>query len=430
MGLAGRKIGRRRFLKTASAAVAGLAAGCDPKTPGALSADLANPGSSSPSDGPEVEDLKFGMIALTDCSPIVIAHEKGFFKKYGIRSTVSKGASWAAIRDALSTGDIQATHMLIGMPIASTMGLLGAAKKAMVIPWILNRNGQSITLAKALRGKVKDDPRALKPFVDEAKARGTPMTFAITFPPGTHAMWMRFYLGAGGVHPDRDVALITIPPAQMVANMKIGKMDGFCVGEPWNARSVMDDIGFTSVNTQDLWKDHPEKVCAFTAEFAQKNPKCVKAVLKALHEASVWLDHLENRPEQAEIVSKATYINCSKDVILGRMLGDYDFGDGRSNKDPNYMIFHERNCNYPQPKYARWFLTQYRRWGMVEGAPDYDGVARQVMRPDLYEEAMKEIGGQHGGRNDDPETLFDGRVFDPAKPEEYATGFPVHSMKG
>ena len=131
------------------------------------------------------------------------------------------------------------------------------------------------------------------------------MTFAMTFPPGTHAMWMRYFLASGGINPDKDVALITIPPPQMVANMKVGKMDGFCVGEPWNARAIADGIGYTAITTQELWKDHPEKVCAFTEEFAQKNPKTVKAVLKALHEASVWLDDLKNRPEQAAIVSAA-----------------------------------------------------------------------------------------------------------------------------
>ena len=145
---------------------------------------------------PETPDLRFGMIALTDCSPIVIAHEKGIFKKYGINSTVVKGASWAAIRDSLSNGDIQATHMLLGMPLASTMGLLGSPKKPMVIPWLMNRNGQAITMKASLKGKIAGDPKALKPLVEEAKKKGTPMTFAMTFPPGTHAMWMRYYLAA------------------------------------------------------------------------------------------------------------------------------------------------------------------------------------------------------------------------------------------
>ena len=191
----------------------------------------------------------------------------------------------------------------------------------------------------------------------------------MTFPPGTHAMWMRYYLAAGGINPDKDVALITIPPPQMVANMKVGKMDGFCVGEPWNARAIADDIGFTAITTQDIWKDHPEKVCAFTAEFADKNPKTVKAVLKALHEASVWLDDLENRPEQAAIVSQATYINCPP--------GDHPRPPARQLRlrrrpheaGPELHDLQQRNCNYPQPKYANWWLTQFRRWGMVEARP-------------------------------------------------------------
>jgi nitrate/nitrite transport system substrate-binding protein len=425
---------RRRFLSTAAAGLgtAAFAAGCtsESQTAQTASEKLIAPGAVTAGEGPEVSDLRFGIIALTDCSPIVIAHEKGLFKKHGINSTVVKGASWAAIRDSLSNGDIQATHMLIGMPIASTMGLLGSPKVPMVIPWLLNRNGQSITLKAQLKGKVADDPKALKPFVEAAKAAGTPMTFAMTFPPGTHAMWTRYYLGAGGINPDKDVALITIPPAQMVANMKIDKMDGFCVGEPWNARAIADGIGFTSLNTQDIWKDHPEKVCAFKEEFAEKNPKTVKAVLKALHEASVWLDQMDNRSEQAEIVSRATYINCPPEIILGRLQGRYDFGDGRTKEESHYMIFSQRNCNYPQYKYAAWWLTQFRRWGMVEGPPDYEAVAKQVMRPDLYQEAMKELGYEHGGANNDPETFFDGASFDPREPEKFATSFTVHNLKG
>jgi nitrate/nitrite transport system substrate-binding protein len=409
---------RRRFLRTtvAGSLLAGLPAGWM----GSVYAD----------DAPESPSVRFGIIALTDCSPIVVAHEKGFFKKHGIQSSISKEASWAVIRDKLQTGDNQATHMLIGMPIASTMGLLGSAKKPMVFPWILNRNGQGITLKSELIGKVQEDPAALKPFVEKAKSLGEPMTFAMTFPPGTHAMWMRYYLAAGGIHPDKDVNLITIPPPQMVANMKVGKMDGFCVGEPWNARAVNDKIGFTSITTQKMWKDHPEKVCAFLAEYADKNPKTVKAVLKALHEASVWLDDLGNRPEQCDIVSKPSYVNCPKEIILGRLLGDYDMGDGRKFKDPDPMIFSQRNCNYPQPKYVTWWLSQFRRWGMVSGAPDYAGIAAKVARTDLYEAAMKEIGFAHGGRDDRPETLFDGVTFDPAQPEAYAKTFAVKNLKG
>jgi nitrate/nitrite transport system substrate-binding protein len=428
------KLSRRELLGHAAtiAAASALLPACEKSN--AAPSTKATPSSSALAAGAatklETTDLRFGIIALTDNSPIVIAHEKGFFKKYGINATIVKGASWAAIRDSLSNGDIHGTHMLIGMPLASSMGLLGSPKKAMIAPWMLNRNGQAITLKAALKGKVSMDPKALKPLVDAAKAKNTPMTFAMTFPPGTHAMWMRYYLAAGGINPDKDVALVTIPPAQMVANMKIDKMDGFCVGEPWNARSIADGIGFTAITTQELWKDHPEKVCAFTAEFAEKNPKTVKAVLKALHEASVWLDDLKNRPEQAAIVSRPTYINCPPEIILGRLKGEYDYGDGRKKQDENYMIFSSRNCNYPQPKFAKWWLSQFRRWGMVEGAPDYEGVAKQVMRGDIYEEAMKELGVTDRGLDDSGFALFDGAQFDPKDPETYAKSFAVNSLKG
>lgn len=383
------------------------------------------------SEAPESPKVTFGVIALTDCSPIVIAHEKGFFAKYGIDSSVIKPPNWRAIHDALIKGDTQATHMLLGMPIASTLGLGGQAQNKMVVPWLLNRNGQAITLKNDWKGKVGSDPVAIKPFAEEAKAAGKKLTFAMTFPPGTHAMWLRYYLAAGGINPDLDIDLLTIAPPQMVNNMKNGQMDGYCVGEPWNARAIIDDCGFTSVTTQEIWKDHPEKACAFLAEFADKNPKTVKAVLKGLHDASVWLDDLKNRHEQCEIVSRPNYINCQKEVILGRLLGQTDYGDGRKIDDPNYMIFNQRNCNYPQAAYGQWWLTQLRRWGMLTAVPDYEAVSKEVMRGDLYAEAMAELSYKHGGLDNTPWTMMDKVTFDPkGDMEAYAKGFAIQNVKG
>jgi nitrate/nitrite transport system substrate-binding protein len=410
---------RRKFLRHASGSVAaGLMLGLPKGWTGSAFAD----------DAPETKTMRFGIIALTDCSPIIMAHELGFFKKFGIDSIVSKEASWAVIRDKLSIGDNQATHMLIGMPLASTMGLAGSPVKPMVIPWLLNRNGQAITLNNKLKAAGVRTPAALKPIVDKAKAAGEPLTFAMTFPPGTHAMWTRYWLASGGINPDKDVSLITIPPPQMVANMKVDKMDGFCVGEPWNYRAIVDGIGFTAVTTQQMWPDHPEKVLAFTEEFAAKNPKTVKAVLKALHLASVHLDDLNNRAKAAEIVSRPAYINCPPEIILQRLLGNYDYGDGRKEFDKLYMTFSNRNCNYPHRAYGVWWLTQFRRWNMVKQAPDYQGVANRVLRPDIYLEAMKEINVTPKVAEVQKFALFDGIPFDAMDPEKYARSFPVHSM--
>src|SRR4030095_4476456 len=349
------------------------------------------------------------------------------FKKYGIESTISKEASWAVIRDRLTLGENQATHMLFGMPFASTMGLLGSPKKNLVIPFVLNRNGQAITLEKELLTKGAKTPQTLKPLVEQAKKAGTPMTFAMTFPPGTHAMWTRYWLGSGGIHPDKDVTLITIPPPQMVANMKVGKMDGFCVGEPWNARAIADGIGFTAITTQQMWKDHPEKVLAFTAEFAEKNPRTVQAILRAVLEAGRAIDPLDQRAKLAAVVSRPEYINTSPDVILGRLLGDYDYGDGRTEKDPLYMSFFARDATFPPKSHGIWWLSQLRRWGMTGPEVDYKATVDQVHRPDLWRAAAKDLGPTIPTVDMKAETLFDGVAFDPGDPEKYALAFPVHS---
>jgi nitrate/nitrite transport system substrate-binding protein len=411
------KQSRRRFLQTtATTAAAGLLAGVPKGWAGGVYAD----------DSPETPDVRFGIIALTDCSSIVMAHELGYFKKFGINSTVSKEASWAVIRDKLSLGENHATHMLIGMPFASTMGLAGSPVKPMVIPWLLNRNGQAITLNNKLKAAGVKKPADIKPLADKAKAAGDPLTFAMTFPPGTHAMWMRYWLAAGGIHPDKDVSLITIPPAQMVANMKVDKMDGFCVGEPWNYRAIDDKIGYTVITTQQMWKDHPEKVCAFTEEFATKNPKTVKAILKALHLSSQYIDKMENRVNVAKVVSQATYINCPPEIILARLQGKYDYGDGRVEQDPNYMIFSDRECNYPLKTFGYWWLSQFRRWGMVKETPDYAGITKKVLRQDIYLDAMKDMGVSPKGKDMQSVTIFD-QAFDPNQAEKYALSFAIHS---
>jgi nitrate/nitrite transport system substrate-binding protein len=380
-------------------------------------------------EGPESPKVRIGIIALTDCSSIVMAHELGLFKQYGIESTISKEASWAVIRDRLSLRENQATHLLLGIPYASTMGLLGSPVKPMIIPFYLNRNGQPITLTKALSIKGVKTPQALKLLAEEAKRAGKPMTFAMTFPPGTHAMWMRYWLGAGGINPDKDVTLITIPPPQMVANMKVGKMDGFCVCEPWNARAIADGIGFTAITTQQIWRDQPEKVLGFTEEFADKNPKTVKAILRALLEASQYIDQLENRPHVAEVVARPQYINTQKEVILGRLLGQYDYGDGRPmEQDPYYMTFFDRHTNFPWNSHGIWWLSQFRRWGMVKEEVDYAGFVNRVHRPDLFREVAKETGIEAPGVDMKTETLFDAIEFDPAQPESYVRMFAVHNL--
>lgn len=381
------------------------------------------------SGAPEVRQLNFGILPLVDCAPLVVAHERGLFKRHGIDSSITKLASWTASRDALIDGATHAAQMLFGMPIAAAVGKLGTEQKPLVVPWILNRNGQAITLSAKHCGLLGANPKDLRPLAQACRDKGRPLVFGITLAPGTHAMWLRYWLAAGGMNPDKDVALITIPPPQMVANLRAQRMDGFCVGEPWNARAIAEDLGYTAILTEEIWPDHPEKVVAFTEEFAEANPNTVKAALKAIHEASVWCDEAAHREELAALLAAPAYLNCPAKLISARLGDSVNYGDSRSAATMRGINFHARNANYPQAKHAVWWLSQFRRWGMLPTMPDYLGVAGRVLRPDFYEAAMKELGVTHGGADLAPETLFDGKTFDPSEPEEYAASFPITAIR-
>jgi nitrate/nitrite transport system substrate-binding protein len=319
--------------------------------------------------------------------------------------------------------------MLFGMPIGAAVGKLGSEQKPLIVPWILNRNGQAITLAAKHRGKLGANPKDMRVLAHECRDRGRPLVFGMTLAPGTHAMWLRYWLAAGGIHPDKDVALITVPPPQMVENMRAQRMDGCCVGEPWNTRAIADGLGFTAILSEEIWRDHPEKVMAWTEEFAETNPNSVKAALKALHEASRWCDEPANRAELATLLSGPAYLDAPAELIAARLGNNIECGDGRTVSGLRGVTFHARNANYPQAKYAVWWLSQFRRWTMLPLAPDYLGVAGRVMRPDFYEAAVKELGATHGGADLAPETLFDGKVFDPSEPEEYAASFEISALR-
>ena len=245
------------------------------------------------SDAPELKEVNVGFIPLTDCASVVIASVMKFDEKYGIKINASKEASWAAVRDKMVNGELHAAHVLYGLVYGVHLGI-GGQKKDMSVLMTLNNNGQAITLSNQLKDKGATTGATLKKLVDSEKRD---YTFAQTFPTGTHAMWLYYWLASYGINPLSDVKTITVPPPQMVANMRIGNMDGFCVGEPWNNRAIYDKIGFTAATTQDIWKDHPEKVLGCTAEFAQKYPNTARALIMAVLEASKYIDD-DGQPPQ------------------------------------------------------------------------------------------------------------------------------------
>ena len=374
------------------------------------------------SDAPEKTEVKVGFIPLTDCASIVVAAEMGFDKKYGIKIVPSKEASWAAVRDKLTNGELDASHVLYGLIYALQLGS-GGPQKDMAVLMNLNNNGQAITLSSQLLDKGVKDGASLKKVVD---SKDKEYTFAQTFPTGTHAMWLNYWLAANGIDPVKDVKSITIPPPQMVANMRIGNMDGYCVGEPWNARAIADKIGYTVTTTQDIWVDHPEKVLGCTADFVQKNPNTARALIMAVLDASMYIDDMKNRAAVATLISQKSYVNAPEEVVMGRFSGEYDNGAGKIWKDANYMkFFNGGKTGYPYLSDGMWFLTQHKRWGLLTAEPDYLAVAKKVNQIDLYTQAATQLKVSLPSSPMRSSTLMDGKVWDGSNPAAYAAGFAI-----
>ena len=412
---------RRNFLKQ-SIAIAGTVGGIAAlglSAPGFLRSAAYAAGS----DAPEKAALKIGFIPLTDCASVVVAATQGFAAKYGLSITPSKEASWAGVRDKLNTGELDASHVLYGMMYGSQLGVAGP-QKDMAVLMGLNQNGQAITLSKQLKEAGVTTGEQLAAHIRKG---GNPLTFAQTFPTGTHAMWLYYWLAHHGINPFTDVKTITVPPPQMVANMRVGNMDGFCVGEPWNNRAIMDNIGFTATTTQDIWTDHPEKVLGTTAEWVQKHPNTARAVVAAILDAGKWIDaSLANKQKTAETIANKAYVNTDTEVIVARMLGRYQNGLGKSWDDKNHMkFFNDGAVNYPYLSDAMWFLTQHKRWGLLKSHPDYLAVAKQVNRIDIYKQGAAAAGIALPKSDMRSSKLIDGVVWDGKEPAKYADGFKV-----
>ncbi|WP_230404649.1 MULTISPECIES: CmpA/NrtA family ABC transporter substrate-binding protein [Undibacterium] len=375
------------------------------------------------SDKPEKEEVKIGFIPLTDCASVVMASVLGFDKKYGIKIIPTKEASWASVRDKLVNGELDAAHVLYGLIYGVQLGI-GGPKKDMNILMTLNNNGQAITLSKKLADKGAIDGPGLAKLMQKEKRD---YTFAQTFPTGTHAMWLYYWLAAHGVNPIKEAKVITVPPPQMVANMRVDNMDGYCVGEPWNHRAVADGIGITAATTQDIWRDHPEKVLGTTAEFSQKYPNTARAVVAAILEAGRWIDaSLSNKQKMAETIAEKSYVNTSVDVINQRILGRYQNGLGKTWDDPNYMkFFNDGAVNFPYLSDGMWFMTQHRRWGLLKADPDYMAVAQAVNRIDLYKEGASLAKVNVPKDPMRKSKLLDGSVWDGKNPTAYANSFKI-----
>jgi nitrate/nitrite transport system substrate-binding protein len=415
-------IHRRKFLQIALGVPAGLLAGktlgaCSTESPTSNLAPAVAPSGANRAESDQ--PIKIGFIALTDCASIVMAQHLGYFAERGLNVEVIKQASWPATRDNLINGTIDAAHGLFSLPISVAAGIGSPGKQTIKIAMVLNNNGQAITLESALSEAGYADLKKAKSALSGRKD----VSLAMTFPGGTHDTWLRYWMQAAGLATG-DIKVIAIPPAQMVANMKVGTMAGFCVGEPWGAQSVKEEIGFTHLNSQDIWKHHPEKALIVNEAFADKRRNDLKAVMGAVLKASRWLDDPDNRREASRTIGTPAFVGAAPEVIEDRMLGRYDLGANLGSKDysDDYMRFHrDGETNALRSSHVYWFLAQYQRFGLLKEAPPYKQIADRLLMKDLYREVAESEGVPIPDDDMAPfEVKLDGVEFDPAKVEEEA----------
>ncbi|MBK8475969.1 MAG: ABC transporter substrate-binding protein [Opitutaceae bacterium] len=411
----------------------------------------------------EKEELKFGFIKLTDCAPLVIAKEKGYFEDEGLYVTLEAQANWKILLDRVITGELDGAHMLAGQPLAATIGF--GTKAHVVTAFSMDLNGNAITVANSVWAEMlaadpalaaTPTPRpvsaaALKPVVARAKAEGAPLKLGMVFPVSTHNYELRYWLAAGGIAPgyytandstgtaEGDVLISVTPPPQMPATLAQGTIHGFCVGEPWNQQAVAKGIGVSVITDGEIWRNNPEKVFGVTAAWAAQNPKTHVAVVKALIRAAQWLDATpENRVEACRILARPEYVGADFQIIANSMTGTWAYAPGDKRPLPDFNIFFRHFATYPFYSDAVWYLTQMRRWGQIGEAKSdawYHDTAASVYQPAIYREAAGALVAEGklqasaipatDGYKAPTAEFIDGMSYDGRAPNAYLRQFPI-----
>jgi nitrate/nitrite transport system substrate-binding protein len=357
----------------------------------------------------EKTNLKIGFIPITCATPLIMAHPLGFYQKQGLNVEVVKTAGWALIRDKMLNKEYDATHFLSPMPLAISMGA-GSNQVAMNVATIQNTNGQAITLAN--KHKDKRDPKMWKG-----------MKFAVPFEYSMHNFLLRYYVAEAGLNPDTDIQIRVVPPPEMVANLRAGNIDGYLGPDPFNQRAVFEEIGFLHLLTRDLWNGHP--CCAFgtSAEFIEKNPNTFAALVRSVLTASAMARDPKNRELIAKVIAPAQYLNQPETVLTQVLTGKFADGLGNIRTVPDRADFDP----IPWQSMAVWMLTQMKRWGYVKGDVNYRQIAEKVFLLTDAKKRMKELG-QAAPEGAYPKFTIMGKVFDPAKPDDYVKSFAIGKM--
>lgn len=379
------------------------------------------------SDAPEKHVVNLGFMALTDAASLIVAATQGFAQPYGLTLNLQRQSSWSSVRDKLVEGELDAAHGLYGLIYAVHLGIGGSARKDMSVLMGLAQNGQSISLSSELKGAGVTDPDALGKCVRQSGAK---LTLAQTFPTGTHALWLYYWLAAYGIHPLADVRTVVVPPSQMVAHLRARRIDGFCAGEPWGAQAIEEDMGFTIATSQSIWADHPEKVLGCTREFVDQYPNTARALVMAILEASRFIDESqENRRSTAQLIAGSDYVNAPVASIEPRFLGQYEDGLGHAWLDKHPLrFFGNGEVNMPYHSDGLWFMTQLRRWGLLREDPDYLAVAQSVQQTSLYRDAASALNITVPDSPMRSAILMDGSRWDGSDPAGYARSFELHAL--
>jgi nitrate/nitrite transport system ATP-binding protein len=376
-------------------------------------------------NGLEKVNLEIGFIPLTDCAPLVVAKEKGFFEKHGLEEvTLNREPSWKAIAKGVATGRLDAAQMVAGMPLTLTIGAGNKPSVPVVSALTLSRNGNAITLSKHLYDQ---GVRTLADF--KAAIQATPdkvHTLGMVYPSSMHNLMLRYWLASGGIDPDLDVALTVIPPPQMFANLKAGNIDGYCVGEPWNSRAVYEEQGFVIATDMELWPGHPEKVLGVREEWVNKYPQTHIALVKALLEACQYCDDPRNREEILTLLTQDQYVGSAPEYTRPGFIDPYDRGTGEKPQMlPRFNQFYIDKTNYPDQIEGLWLMTQLARWGLIPFPRNWVNILDRVRRIDLFGEAARELDLPDIGHDRGPIQMFDGTVFNPDNPLEYLNSLEI-----
>ncbi len=375
--------------------------------------------------GLEKVNLELGFIPLTDCAPLVIAKEKGFFQKHGLDEvSLSREPSWKAIADGVVSGRLDAAQMVAGLPLALTLGVGGQAPVPVVTSLVLSRNGNAITLRKSLLAAgvqtLADYGQWVQATPDQIEVLGMVHTASM------HNLLLRYWLAAGGIDPDRDVQLTVLPPAQMVAALQSGRIDGYCVGEPWNSRAIQADLGFAIATDLDIWPGHPEKILGVREDWADHHPRTHLALVKALLEACEYCDNRLNRPEIVEILAQPQYVGMAPAYLRPGFLDPYERGIPEAPRSlPRFNQFYVEQATCPSRTEGLWMLTEMARWGMIPFPKNWLEIMERVRRLDLYGEAVRQLGWPDLQPDRRTITLFDGVSFNPDDPLDYLQRLPI-----